>query len=204
MTIQHALSLAVVLLAVTPRSSLAQAAEANDEETSAVTVLVETDPATFVQSGYALHVRIAPAAWNGWVLGAGVYGQDFPALVAGLHPDNDDQWRVSLDRGYGLFADYHFEGKPEGFFIGAQLAWHRFDIRRVGSDAQAKTDAVLAMARLGFLWTPFEDLGLYVMPWIGAGGSLEVHRKQAGAGDYHALPVLAFGALHIGWAFEGQ
>jgi hypothetical protein len=191
------------------RPSLARAASEGGVASSAdaeprTALLVETDPATFAFRGHSAHVRVAPRSLPGGVLGAGLYGQDLPQFVPNLHPKNaDDAFAVSIREAYAIFADYHFAGRPTGLFVGTQVAVQRSQITSRGEQParQAETVSVLVMPRIGYLWHPLAGSGVYLLPWVGAGPSLEVHRSKDKLADYHALPVLAFGALHLGWKF---
>jgi hypothetical protein len=179
--------------------SLAPALAAADPT---ATVLVETDPSTFVLAGYAAHVRVAPPD-SGWVVGAGLYGLTLPTPVVELdHRNRDMGWQLDLRTGYGLFADHHFAGAPRGWFVGGQLALQRWQLGQRASDAIAAYDTVLAMVRAGTLWHPFAS-GFFVMPWLGVGASVRVAGSTSIAGaTYEPLPVLVFGAVHVGWALS--
>lgn len=165
-------------------------------------VLVETDPVTFVMGGYAAHVRI-PVPDTGFVVGAGLYGMQLPSFVAELHPDNAGEgYHLEIDKSYAAFVDYHFDGKPEGFFVGVQTALQRHRVTQGGDPAATEIGVALVMPRIGYLLRPFEGSGFYLLPWAGAGPALEVYRTNSVAENYESLPVLAFGTLHVGWAFE--
>lgn len=164
-------------------------------------VLVETDPVTFAMSGYSAHVRF-PLENSGLVLGAGLYGMRLPDFVAELHPDNEGQrFHAEIDKSYAGFLDYHFTGRPEGLFAGVQVALQRHRITQGDSPAANEVGVALLMPRLGYLYRPFSESGFYVLPWVGAGAAVEVYRTNTVAADYESLPVLAFGSLHVGYAF---
>jgi hypothetical protein len=162
-------------------------------------VLVETDPATFAFSGYAAHVRVAPGG-SGWTLGAGVYGQSIPSFVTELGAGNrGGDWTLDLRNGYGLFVDRHFAGTPRGPFVGAQLALQRWELGREATSEIHEYGTLLVMGRFGTLWHPFES-GFYIEPWVGVGPSVKIYGSTTiGDRHYTPLPVLAFGAVHVGW-----
>lgn len=188
----------VATLALT--TSTAVVAHAEPPASSGVHVFLETDPATFALGGYAAHVRVALDAAPGWAFGVGVYGMDLPSFVPALHPDNEgEDWQLRINGAYGLFADYHFAGTPEGLFVGMQAALHRDNVSRGDAAVVTEVGTLLLMPRLGYLWHPIDDVGLYLMPWVGVGGSLELYRSNEEASDYTSLPLLVFGTLHVGW-----
>jgi hypothetical protein len=161
-------------------------------------VLVETDPATFAFSGYAAHVRFSPH--GGLTFGAGVYAMNMPKPIAELGSGNEG-FRLSLRNGIGLFVDHHFARRPHGWFVGLQLALQRWRVGRDETDTTTDYTTALAMVRFGTLLHPFDN-GFYVLPWIGVGASPRISGSTT-VDDrrYSPLPVLAFGAVHVGWAF---
>src|SRR5262245_8277305 len=74
------------LLVYVPRA-YAEEPVAPAPERHPTTVLVETDPTTFVFSGYAAHLRASPAG-SGWAFGGGVYGMKIPTPIAELDARN--------------------------------------------------------------------------------------------------------------------
>jgi hypothetical protein len=166
------------------------------------TLMVETDPSTFVLGGFAAHVRAQPEASH-LALGVGAYALDFPDLLVDLDGANRDQgWDVRLRLGVGLFADYYLAPAPRAWFFGVQLAAHDYRYRNdhaPGQEAHA-VDAVV-MPRVGYLWRPFAA-GFYVMPWLGVGATAQLSgSRRVGAQTYDLFPVIPFATLHVGWQF---
>jgi len=191
-----------VFVAALVSASSAAAQSTSDAPAVPLQVMLETDPATFVLSGFSAHLRVASGHLPGLAVGVGVYGLNLPDFVPALHPDNDDGWSLRLDRGLGLFVDYHPAGRPEGLFVGLQAAHQRYTASREGQGgADVVSDTLLMMPRVGFLWHPARNLGLYLMPWLGVGASIELDRDGDARPEYHTLPVLAFATMHVGWAF---
>lgn len=165
------------------------------------TVLVETDPATFALEGFASHVRVSPAFAPAWTLGAGIYGLKMPSLLVDMNEANRGEgWTQTLRTGYGLFADYHLSGAPNGAFLGLQLAIQRHEVTRAGAQGRADHLAGLAMARVGYLWSPWDDLGLYVMPWLGVGTTRKLAGDTLVDGErFDVAPLVTFATVHLGW-----
>jgi hypothetical protein len=110
------------------------------------------------------------------------------------------EWSLDLRSGYALFADYHFAGEPRGWFVGAEVALQRWQLRRDGMDATSEYRTLLLMARGGTLLHPFDN-GFYLMPWLGVGPSPKISGSTAlGDRTYKPLPLLAFAAVHVGWS----
>jgi hypothetical protein len=167
----------------------------------ATRVLVETDPVPFFFDGFAVHLRIAPAATPGWTLGAGAYAMDLPDLLVGAAPANHDEgWHQRIRAAYGVFIDRDLDGSRDGAFVGLQVALQQLALTRDNADgAAAHYPAGLAMARVGYLWFPTRT-GLYLMPWAGLGITAALGGESDLAGErYHPFPVVAFAAIHVGW-----
>lgn len=198
-----ALSVLVVAIACLPAPTLAQ--ESTPSATHPVTIMVETDPVTFGLDGFSLHTRLAHRDAPGWVFGLGFYGLKYPDFFVDLHPDNRNEgWSARIRHAYALFVDYHFSGEPDGLFVGLQVAGQRLEVSNdnVRAKAPAESLNLLAMARLGFLWRPFDEAGFYLLPWVGAGGTFSVGDTRVGDLEYEVFPVAAFGTIHMGWQFD--
>jgi hypothetical protein len=166
-------------------------------------VFVETDPATFVLGGFAVHARVRPAALPHWTLGAGAYALNMPSPMVDIDPANRGEgWSSRIDWAAGLFVDRYFRDDAEGLFVGMQLGWQRFRVARDEVAGEARFDDVLAMPRVGYTWRPFHA-GLYVMPWLGVGATARVDGDVKVGGDrYDVLPVVVFATVHAGWRFQ--
>jgi hypothetical protein len=189
----------LALFAVTAAGA-AWPASAHADPTS---IMVETDPSTFVLKGYAAHVRVALPD-NHFAFGGGVYGLDFPSVVVDLNPDNRARgWNVRLQLGAAAFADYYFRPQPRGFFVGAQLAAQEYRYTNDLAPGQSATSVnLLAMPRVGYQWQPFDSAGFYVMPWLGLGVTAPIAGEHRIAqNNYSVFPLLPFAAVHVGWRF---
>jgi hypothetical protein len=163
-------------------------------------VMVETDPSTFVFSGFAVHARVAPDDGH-WVGGAGAYALDFPSALVDMNSANRDQgWDVRLQIGGAAFVDYSFAPGARGWFVGVETALQSYRYRNAatpGSEANALN--VVVMPRAGYQWHPF-DAGLYVTPWIGLGVQTQVSgSRSVGDKEYSLSPWIPYGAVHVGW-----
>lgn len=166
--------------------------------TSALDLLVETDPATFALKGAAAHVRIRSDAMPGWTVGMGAYLLDFPAPMVDLNAANrDEDWDVRIEPGIGLFVDRSLGEDGRGLQIGMQLGLQRFE---TSAKAQTGSDGfwnLLVMPRIGWEWHPMDN-GFYVFPWAGLGWTNTV---KGSTGNYDVAPLVPFATLHAGWQF---
>jgi len=163
-------------------------------------VQVEVDPLPYALGGAAGHVRVALPGAEQWTLGAGLYAQEMPAPLLTLAAKNrGEDWSASL-AGVGLFADYYLNNPVSGTHIGAQVAAHRWSVENPEGDARFAS--LLVMPRVGYLWLPIDNAGLYLDPWVGVGGTVPLAGSRTVGDDAFALfPVMFFGALHVGWRF---
>lgn len=162
---------------------------------------VEVDPYTFVESGGALHLKLRPSGTSPWEFGVGTYSMDFPEMFVNMNPANAEEgWSVRLDRGVGLFLDYDFRmSRSEGVFAGVQVATHTFSVEKNGESGEFTN--LLIMPGVGTVWRPLHN-GLYLRPWFGVGWTAKLSGATTVGGDtYDVLPILPFGALHIGYTF---
>ncbi|MEQ1506224.1 MAG: hypothetical protein ABMB14_28585 [Myxococcota bacterium] len=166
-------------------------------------VELETDPSTFAFHGGALHVRAALPGAERWAVGLGAYALRLPQPMVALSPANRGEgWTADLF-GAGLFVDRYVSAPFTGLSIGAQVAVHRWSLARPDvADGDAVASAILAMPRVGWSWTPFDRLGLYVYPWLGLGLTGQIGGDaEVGGAAYRIGPVLPFAAVHVGWRF---
>ncbi len=176
---------------------------AKSAEADAPKIMIEIDPMPFGLKGHAVHVRVPIASVPGLVVSAGTYGMSFPDLLTDINSENRDEgWNAQIDKAYATFADYHFSGKVEGLFVGAQLASQGFEVERDQSDERIDFGVVIAMARVGTLWKPF-DSGFYVLPWAGVFANIRTddNNLEIGGEKFDVAPVAGFATLHLGWQY---
>lgn len=164
----------------------------------AATVQLEVDPAPFALSGYAVHARMALPD-SPWTIGAGSYSMELPDMMVAMAPDNRDEgWSARIKPSVGVFVDRYKEVAADGRHLGVQVAVHRWEVGRDGETDDLTS--ILVMPRIGYVWTPFDDLGLYLDPWFGAGGTVPISDAAVASGEtYQHFPVMVFGAVHVGW-----
>jgi len=177
-------------------------AEPPNPASSETRLMLETDPATFVLDGFAVHSRLEHPRARGWSLGLGLYSLEYPSLLVELDPENRDEgWRARMRIGYGAFLDRHFGTRRSSPFVGVQLAVQRFELARDKTTAPKDLAVGLAMARLGYRWFP-TDAEFYVMPWAGAGVSVALSEPvEIDNETYNVRPLTLFATAHVGWRF---
>ena len=161
-------------------------------------VFIETDPATFLFSGFAGHLRWRPAALPHWTFGAGVYAMNLPSIYTKLAAENRGEgWSLRARLGTAVFVDRYLRDTADGPFVGVEAGTQTLEASRGGSAARFTT--LLVLPRFGYLYRPFDN-GFYVMPWLGAGVTTHVAGHTDAAGEtYRIFPFIAFATLHVGW-----
>lgn len=165
------------------------------------TISIETDPSTFLFKGYAVHLRIKPAASYHYVLGAGVYALDLPNLMVDLNPLNKGKgWNVRINSAYSLFGEYYFEKANHNWFVGMQVGIQNYKNSNSNIlDEESKYSNLLFMPSIGYVWQPFE-FPLYFKPWFGLGYTTKISGSNTIANsEYNISPLIPFVTLHIGY-----
>jgi hypothetical protein len=117
----------LVILWITTVSASAQTKQSHEKRTR---FSLEIDPATFVFKGYSAHLRVQPKSSNHMLYGLGIYAMDMPSFFVDINSNNANEgWNVRIDRGVGLFGEYHFTEVNKKFFVGAQVSAQQFQIK---------------------------------------------------------------------------
>ncbi len=166
-------------------------------------VMIETDPATFLMSGYAGHIRMrldGSEEARRWVVGLGVYGMEFPTPMrkAALeHSPNGSS--LNIRTGFGLFVDrFLSESGKDGLFAGLQVGRHYYDLKDEGQTVRYHSTVV--MPRIGYHYE-FGN-GWYAIPWAGLAylSPSDDHLQVQGT-TVNPRHWLGFGTLHVGYRF---
>jgi hypothetical protein len=170
---------------------------------SRTTISVETDPSTFLLNGYSLHLRIQPPGCERWLIGAGSYGIELPAMVVDLNKDNRDEgWNAKIKNAYAIFGEFYFDGANRKWFLGEQVGIQNY---RVTNDLEnggyANFSNLLLMTYAGYNWHPGNG-SFYVKPWAGLGYTKKVKGEtMVGTQVYDVAPIFPFVTFHIGYEF---
>ncbi|MCB0652273.1 MAG: hypothetical protein KDC85_13440 [Saprospiraceae bacterium] len=163
---------------------------------------LEIDPVTFVAKGYSLHLRVQPKSSDHLLLGLGIYAMDMPAALVNFNKNNRDKgWNVRLDKGLGLFGEYHFAEVNRKWFVGAQAGLQEYKIDLEILEGSEQFSNLLFMGYAGYVFRPFK-FNLYFKPWAGIGYTTKISdSNQLGSEVYDVAPITMFATLHIGYTF---
>ena len=164
---------------------------------------LEIDPATFLFKGYSAHIRFQPKQSDHLLLGVGIYAMDMPSFLVDLNKANRDVgWNVRLNRGLGVFGEYHFTTVNKGWLAGAQISLQEYRIKKEGTPGNDTFVNPLVMAYGGYTIQPFK-LPVYFKTWAGIGYTSKVAGDNTLEGHtYDVSPVTMFATLHIGYTLQ--
>lgn len=163
---------------------------------------IETDPATFLWNGYAVHLRVNPPSMKHWTIGAGLYALEFPDFMVDMDKSNKDKgWNMELQQGLGLFSEYYFHGGKRGWFTGMQIGNQKYRISNNQQTGHRDLRNLLLMFHGGYRWYPTNGR-IYIQPWFGIGHQArQSGGTRLGALQYHSDDTISFATVHIGYTF---
>ncbi len=173
----------------------------HSQNEQAATYSIEIDPATFGFKGYAFHLRFKPKNSEHAQLGLGVYAMDLPDVLVDLNKENKDKnWNARINKGFGLFGEYHFSEVNSKWFVGSQLAAQQFKIENKNlSGSQLFTNGLL-MGYAGYTWKVGQHF--YIKPWAGIGYTTKLSGENVLDNlTYDIDPMMVFATLHLGYTF---
>jgi hypothetical protein len=164
---------------------------------------VEIDPITFLYKGHSLHLRYQPMFTERFLIGIGTYAMDVPEEIVDLNRLNQDMgWQVRIRGAYFLYGELYADKANDGWFIGQQIGFQRFE---VGNEREVKGAArfnnLLFLTYAGCSWHPYKG-SFYIKPWIGLGFTEKVDGlNTVGSMEYHISPFFGFLTFHLGYTF---
>ncbi len=158
-----------------------------------------TDISPWFFSGYSALAMVEPAGFPLRFSGE-VWGFQFPEAYIELNDANvDEGWSRRVDVGMALYADWHFT--PE-WHAGVVLNVFRSTVSRENISGEASFWSGEVLARMGYRWIPWDDLGFFLNPWLSAGPVIILGDDVELGGEYYdETPIQVIGTIHTGWRF---
>ena len=162
-------------------------------------VSVASDVTPWTLSGYSVVATVEPVAH--WRFSAEVWGFEFPSLLVELNDANQDEgWRRRVDVAVAIYADYALNPDGGGFHFGVAVDAIRSTVRRSGVPGDGSFWSLEVLPRVGYRWFVWDDLGLFLNPWVGAGPLVAVESLPVVGGErFEESGVQAVGTVHLGW-----
>jgi hypothetical protein len=176
--------------------------------------LIEADPLPFIMGGVAAHFGWSPKKSEHLTIGLAFVAQiKYPDAFIELDARNKDMgWGVKINQGMGLWSQYYFRKKNDGWFAGLQLFTQEMELTNENFAGETdRTNTVLIALQGGYLWYPFSRQKFYLKPWAGIGyqsvisGTIEPDKVDpdlnVGNLEYHLTPLMPFATVHLGYRF---
>lgn len=195
-------SIVLALVAILLISSFGARAQSNKVKYK-TTVSIETDPSTFLFKGYAFHFRIKPRNSKHFLIGAGAYALNLPAVMVNMNASNRNKgWKVRINDAYALFEEYYFKQPNHGLFVGLQTGIQNYKNKNDQIPGkESRYSNLLLMPSIGYNWHPFRA-PFYIKPWMGIGYTTKLSGDNSIEGlTYKIAPILPFVTVHIGYTF---
>ncbi len=205
--------LAAILLFCTIASTALPAQHLNPGyDTAKVFVSIETDPAFWAGTlpnglGFDANVDLRLAALPRLRLGvlgySGKWSGEFGKTILLTNDFTENNWETQWN-GIGIEAQYQFRFglKRGGLQPGLRLQWNQFIYRQYNS-RKGEANHLVITPQVGFQWFPFNNIGLYILPWAGvqipATGTDKIIIDGAEKATRKIMPVVT---AHIGWEFK--
>ncbi len=158
---------------------------------------VGTDALPWVSHGYSAMVAVEGATTPLRVT-AEIWSLEFPSAIVELNPENAGEGWARRATGLSLYFDWHF---TEAWHAGLIVGGLRSRVWRQDHDGSSHFMSYEALARGGYRWLPFDELGLYLNPWVAAGPIVAVGGDSLGDQVFDELPIQILATLHLGWRF---
>jgi hypothetical protein len=175
--------------------------------------MVETDPIPFALKGFDVHFGFMPSKSEHFSFGLSIMaGLEYPDQILEINEKNKGQgWSLKVNQGMGLWANYYFNKKHEGWYAGLQLFTQELKLTNSNFPNQTDlTNTVLVSTQVGYVWFPFKNY-FYLKPWAGIGyhtpvdGTFEPDKvdpeMEIGNQKFYLDKFMPFATVHLGYVF---
>jgi hypothetical protein len=173
---------------------------AQDEETKHYLSL-ELDPAPFILKGYSYNLKFSHANAPRFAIMGSVFSSHFPDGM--MKKENKDAgWnKMNIETSYAIFIDYFFKSIRSGFYVGPSMLWYNKSVGMQSTEKRISFQTIYPSARIGYVWYPFNKIGLYINPWLNMGSEINLDDKNSIEGKTFETNTLNYIlALHIGYS----
>jgi len=177
--------------------------------------MAEVDPIPYLLGGVGGHFGWIPKKSEHFAFGIGfISGPEFPDAIINMDSKNKNQgWHLKINQGMGLWTQYYFKEKNQGWFAGLQLFTQEMELSNDDFPGETNRTNVLMIAlQVGYVWYPLKKARLYIRPWAGFGyqdivkGTLEPGKVTPdmviGNKEYNLNKFMPFATFHIGYVFN--
>ncbi len=164
---------------------------------------IELDPAPFIFGGYSVSAKYSPKGAEHFTLMGSVYRSSLPdALMSAANKDNGFK-DVKLETSYAVFVDYFIAEDRTGFHFGPSVFLYSKTVGKNETSDRASFKSIYPNVRVGYLYQPFEGIGLYVNPWVNIGKEIFLgENNRVGTTEFVPNDISYIAAIHIGYQVD--
>lgn len=167
-------------------------------------ISVASDVSPWFLEGYSGILMLETDALPGFRLTTEFWGMRLPSSIIELGPDNKGEgWQRRFDYAVALYADWHPSGDGTSWHVGGIFNVLPSTLSRDGFAAEESLLSAEFLVRGGYRWFPFDDLGLFLNPWLSAGYIFPLETPPTiGGEEFVEFPLQVIGTVHMGWRFS--
>lgn len=161
---------------------------------------LEIDPAPCILGGYSFSLKYSPKRLPHFALTTSVYGSKFPdKMMSKINYDAGFR-NLKIETSYAIFLDYFIKEDRRGFYAGPSVFYYNKLVSNIAHNETISFSSVYTNLRVGYVYKPFKNLGLYFNPWINLGKEIVRGSGNIAKDKTFAITGLSYiAALHIGY-----
>jgi len=172
---------------------------AQDSQTARF-VSIELDPAPFLLGGYSVSAKagVKNVAWM-----ASIFSSWLPNNMM-LASNKEMGWtNLKLETSYAIFAEFYRNANKRGFYAGPSLFLYNKSVEYSDTGERIRFSTLYPNVRVGYIWYPFDALGLYAGPWLNVGSELNLDKHNSLHGlTFEPNRFYFIAAAHVGYRFQ--
>jgi hypothetical protein len=161
---------------------------------------IELDPAPFILGGYSFSLKYSPAKLNHVTFMGSIYSSEFPDNMMSKTNYENGFRNLKINTSYAFFADYFLKPNRSGFHFGPSIFLYDKTIESNTSTDITNFKSIYPNIRIGYVYKPFKNNGLYLNPWFNFGKEFVIDGDNSIEGqEFSANKVTYVMAIHLGY-----
>lgn len=166
-------------------------------------ISLELDPAPFVLGGYSFSVKYSLKNMPKVAFMASVYSSDLPNSMMSTENKENGWTNSKLETSYAVFAEFYLKNNRQGFYYGPSIFLYNKSVEQNSTHESAKFSTLYPNVRAGYVWYPFNNINLYLNPWLNIGSEINLDNDNSLNGiEYESSKFYYIVALHVGYSFN--
>jgi hypothetical protein len=163
-------------------------------------VALELDPAPFIFGGYSVSAKFSPKCAEHFTLMGSVYSSRLPDALMSVSNTDKGFKDVKIETSFALFADYFLDEDRTGLHFGPSVFLYSKSVGKKETYDRARFKSIYPNVRVGYLYQPFETVGLYINPWINFGTEIMLDENgRIGTTEFEPNAISYVAAIHVGY-----